>query len=88
MATDPGAHLPQDSVPYLREIPTIYLEPHNNTTTGWATVVIPVAPAGVGAAGTFYRMDNIPLRARKLVDSPYPSDEEVLRAIQEKIRHA
>ncbi len=88
VATDPGAHLPQDSVRYLREIPTIYLEPHNNTTTGWATVVIPVAPAGVGAAGTFYRMDNIPLRARKLVDSPYPSDEEVLRAIQEKIRHA
>jgi formylmethanofuran dehydrogenase subunit B len=88
VATDPGAHLPQDSVRYLREIPTIYLEPHNNTTTGWATVVIPVAPAGVGAAGTFYRMDNIPLRARKLVDSPYPSDEEVLRAIKEKIRHA
>jgi formylmethanofuran dehydrogenase subunit B len=88
VATDPGAHLPQDSVAYLREIPTIYLEPHNNTTTGWANVVIPVAPAGVGAAGTFYRMDNIPLRARKLVDFPYPSDEQVLRAIQEKIRHA
>jgi len=88
VATDPGAHLPQDSVKYLREIPTIYLEPHNNTTTRWATVVIPVAPAGVGAAGTFYRMDNVPLRARKLVDSPYPSDEEVLRAIKEKIRHA
>lgn len=88
VATDPGAHLPQDAVRYLREIPTIYLEPHRNTTTAWATVVIPVAPAGVGAAGTFYRMDNIPLRARKLVDSPHPSDEEVLKAIQEKIRHA
>jgi formylmethanofuran dehydrogenase subunit B len=88
VATDPGAHLPHDSVEYLREIPTIYLEPHNNTTTRWATVVIPVAPAGVGAAGTFYRMDNVPLRARKLVDSPYPSDEEVLSAIKEEIRHA
>ncbi len=88
VATDPGAHLPQDSVRYLREIPTIYLEPHNNTTARWATVVIPVASAGVGAAGTFYRMDNIPLRARKLVDSPYPSDEQALRAIKERIRHA
>ena len=88
VATDPGAHLPQDSVRYLREIPTIYLEPHNNTTTGWASVVIPVAPAGVAAAGTFYRMDNVPLRVKKLVDSPYPSDEEVLQRIKEKIVHA
>lgn len=88
VATDPGAHLPQDSVRYLREIPTIYLEPHNNTTTGWATVVIPVAPAGVAAAGTMYRMDNIPLRAKKLVHSPYPSDEEALRAIKERLLHA
>ncbi len=88
VATDPGAHLPQDSVRYLRDIPTIYLEPHNNTTTGWATVVIPVAPAGVAAAGTFYRMDNIPLRVKKIVESPLPSDEEVLRSIKEKIVHA
>jgi len=28
------------------------------------------------------------LRAKKLVDCDYPSDEQVLRAIQEKIRHA
>jgi formylmethanofuran dehydrogenase subunit B len=88
VATDPGAHLPQDSVRALREIPTVYLEPHNNPTTEWATVVIPVAPAGVAAAGTFYRMDNVPLRVKKLVDSPYPSDEEVLRQLKEKIAHA
>lgn len=87
-ATDPGAHLPQDSVRYLREIPTIYLEPHNNPTTAWASVVIPVAPAGVAAAGTFYRMDNVPLRVKKIVESPYPSDEEVLKRIKERIVHA
>jgi len=50
--------------------------------------VIPVAPAGVAAEGTFYRMDNVPLRVRKLVDSPFPSDEEVLRSIKEMILHA
>jgi len=88
IATDPGAHLPGDSVAALQAIPTIYLEPHVNTTTGWATVVIPVAPAGVAAEGTFYRMDNVPLRVRKLVDSPFPSDEEVLRSIKETILHA
>ena len=85
VATDPGAHLPQDAVRHLQSIPTIHLDPHNNKTTPWATVVIPVAPAGVAAADTFYRMDNIPLRVRKLVESPYPSDEDVLKAIKEKI---
>jgi formylmethanofuran dehydrogenase subunit B len=88
VATDPGSHLPQDSVRALRKIPTIYLEPHENPTTSWATVVIPVAPAGIAAAGTFYRMDNVPLRVKKLVDSPYPSDEEVLKDLKEAILHA
>ncbi len=88
VATDPGAHLPQDAVRHLRHIPTITLEPHNNMTTPWARVVIPVAPAGVGAAGTFYRMDNIPLRVKKIIDFPYPPDEEVLQVIKEKIANA
>lgn len=88
VATDPGAHLPQDAVRFLQGIPTIHLDPHCNMTTPWANVVIPVAPAGVAAAGTFYRMDNVPLRVRKLVESPYPSDEEVLREIKEKISYA
>ena len=88
VATDPGAHLPKDAVRHLQSIPTVHLDPHKNRTTPWATVVIPVAPSGVAAAGTFYRMDNIPLRVRKLIDSPYPSDEEVLRSMREKIAAA
>ena len=88
IATDPGAHLPADTVRAFQEIPTVYLEPHNNTTPEWATVVIPVAPSGVAVEGTFYRMDNVPLHVRKLVDTPFPSDEEVIRDIKERIRHA
>jgi formylmethanofuran dehydrogenase subunit B len=33
-------------------------------------------------------MDNVPLRVKKLVDFPYPSDEEVLRALKERIANA
>ena len=88
VATDPGVHLPLDAVRFLQSIPTIHLDPHRNLTTPWANVVIPVAPAGVAAAGTFYRMDNVPLRVKKLVESAYPSDEEVLKTIREKITHA
>ncbi len=88
IATDPGAHFPQAALQYLQSIPTIVLEPHENLTTSWANVVIPVASAGVGAAGTFYRMDNVPLRVKKLVDIPYPSDEDAVRSIKEKIADA
>jgi formylmethanofuran dehydrogenase subunit B len=85
IATDPGAHLPASAVRYLKSIPTIVLEPHENLTTNWANVVIPVAPAGVGAEGTFYRMDNVSLRLKKLLDYPMPSDQEVLEFIKQKV---
>ncbi|SHH70191.1 formylmethanofuran dehydrogenase subunit B [Desulfosporosinus lacus DSM 15449] len=85
IATDPSAHLPQSAVNYLKSIPTIYLEPHENATTTWANVVIPVAPAGIGAGGTFYRMDNIPLQLKKLVDFAVPSDLEALQGIKEEV---
>ncbi len=85
VATDPGAHLPGAAVEYLRRIPTVVLEPHRNLTTPWARVVIPVSPAGVGVTGTFYRMDNVPLHLKKLVDYPSPSDEEVLRWLKERV---
>jgi len=49
-------------------------------------VVIPTAAAGISAEGTAYRMDGIPLRLKKVVDSPYPPDEEVLREIVERIK--
>ena len=88
VATDPGAHLPIAAVEALKSIPTIVLDPLENMTTPWANVVIPVAPGGVGAEGTYYRMDNVPLRLKKLIDVPYPSDEEALRAINDRIKAA
>ncbi|NLA74617.1 MAG: formylmethanofuran dehydrogenase subunit B [Deltaproteobacteria bacterium] len=88
VATDPGAHLPADTVEHLKNIPTVYLEPHKNLTTEWATIVIPVAQAGVAASGTYYRMDNVPLRVKKIVESAHLSDEEALKRIKERIIHA
>lgn len=85
IATDPGDHLPKSAVEHLKNIPTIVLEPHENLTTPWANVVIPVAPAGVGASGTFYRMDSVALHVKKLVDFPFPSDLEVVKSIKERI---
>ncbi len=87
VATDPGAHLPHSNVEALKKIPTIVLEPTRTLSTSWANVVMPVAPAGIGVEGTYYRMDNIPLRLRKVLDFPYPSDEEVLHTIKERVKH-
>jgi len=81
LASDPIAHFPSLVARYLEEIPTIAIDPKRSMTTEVARVVIPTATTGISAEGTAYRMDNIPIRLRKIVDSPYPSDEEVLSRI-------
>jgi formylmethanofuran dehydrogenase subunit B len=86
VATDPGAHLPIAAVEALKDMPTIILDPVENMTTPWANVVIPVAPVGVAAEGTYYRMDNVPLRLKKLIDFPAPTDVEALGALKERIK--
>jgi len=85
-ATDPGAHLPIAAVEALKDMPTIVIDPLENMTTPWANVVIPVAPGGIAAEGTYYRMDNIPLRLKKLIDCPHPTDVEVLSQIKERVK--
>jgi formylmethanofuran dehydrogenase subunit B len=88
VATDPAAHLPHTAVKSLQNIPTIVLDPVNSLTTPWANVVIPVATCGLSAEGTYYRMDNVPIRLKKILDSPWPSDLEVLQNIKERVLHA
>ncbi len=86
IATDPGAHFPGASIRHLARIPVIQIDPFANPTTEFADVVIPTAVSGVEVEGSVYRMDGIPLRLRKLVDTDYPSDEEVLMRILEEVR--
>jgi formylmethanofuran dehydrogenase subunit B len=88
VATDPAAHLPYTAVEALKKIPTIVLDPVNSLTTEWANVVIPVATSGLSAEGTYYRMDNVPIRLRKILDSEWPTDLEVLQNIKERVLHA
>jgi formylmethanofuran dehydrogenase subunit B len=88
VATDPAAHLPHTAVKALQNIPTIVLDPVNSLTTPWANVVIPVATCGLSAEGTYYRMDNVPIRLKKILDSPWPTDQEVLQNIKERVLHA
>jgi formylmethanofuran dehydrogenase subunit B len=88
IASDPAASLPRLAAEHLARIPTVVLDPHWNETTRLARVVIPVAMLGIEAEGTFYRMDNVPLRLKKLVSAPVPTDHDILEKIMERVRYA
>ncbi len=72
-------------VEYLKSIPLIAIDPKQSDTTQVASVVIPTAQAGVAASGVVYRMDHVPLRYKKVVESVYPTDREVLERIIAKV---
>jgi formylmethanofuran dehydrogenase subunit B len=61
-----------------RQVPLVVLAPFANRTTAAARVLLPVALAGVEAEEVAYRLDGLPLALKKLVDSPLPTDEQVL----------
>ncbi len=86
MAADAVGNYPKPAADRLREIPTIAVDIKESETTRIATVVIPVAQAGVSVPGVAYRMDHIPLPLTKVVDSPYPSDAEVLARLIAAVR--
>jgi formylmethanofuran dehydrogenase subunit B len=86
IASDPVAHFPRQASQWLSQIPTIVLDPEVNLTARIARVVLPTATYGVSAAGTAYRMDNVPLPLKKVVDSPRPTDEQVLDGIIERVK--
>ena len=85
IGADPGATMPKPAIDHLARIPTIVLDPHVTHTSRLAKVHITTAPAGISAPGTAYRMDEIPLPLRPALSSPYPTDEEVVRRINEAI---
>jgi formylmethanofuran dehydrogenase subunit B len=85
IGADPGATMPKPAIDHLARIPTIVLDPHVTHTSRLAKVHITTAPAGIAAPGTGYRMDEIPLPLKPALKSPYPSDEEVVRRINELV---
>jgi formylmethanofuran dehydrogenase subunit B len=87
IASDPGAHFPGESLRHLAKIPVIQIDPFANPTTEFADVIIPSTISGIESPGGVYRMDNIPLRLRKIVDTEdYISDEEIMEQILTEVR--
>lgn len=88
IAADPMASFPRKAVEHLARIPLITIEPFHSLTSELASVVIPSAIAGIENGGTAYRMDNVPIRLRKVVEPPAGClpDQQIVQMILERVR--
>ena len=86
IASDPGAHFPRAAARYLESIPTVVLDHGASVTASMARVVFPTAAYGVDAAGTAYRMDNVPIPLQSVISTGRATDEEILDRIIEAVK--
>lgn len=70
---------------HLNEIPTVLLDYPGAAATFSPMVHLTTAVYGLNAAGTSYRMDNVPMRLSPLVDSSLKTDESVLRDVLSRL---
>jgi formylmethanofuran dehydrogenase subunit B len=88
IASDPGAHFPINCVKQIASLPSVCIDPHLTPTTGVSKLHVPVAFVGVEVGGNAYRMDNVPIDTRKVVDPPAGmlTDEEFLTKVRDRVR--
>ena len=86
IASDPMANFSQPAREHLASIPYIAFDPKETPTTRAATVAFTVATYGINVPGTVYRMDDVPIPLRPAFDSPHPSDFEILKQINSRVR--
>jgi formylmethanofuran dehydrogenase subunit B len=72
---------PAAALGHLKRIPTILLEHPFGTLPFTPTLRFATDVYGVHRHGTAYRMDEVPIPLRPILDSVHPSDDEILNAI-------
>jgi formylmethanofuran dehydrogenase subunit B len=72
----------QAALDHMKSIPKIVLERVNAELSIEPTVLFTTATYGIHRSGTAYRMDEIPIRLRPILESSLPTDGDILRAIQ------
>ncbi len=85
IASDPASNFSRKAIEHMKTIPVITLDPKPTCTSQLAKVAFTTATYGINVPGTAYRMDNVPLTLRPAFESPFPSDEQILRAIKERV---
>ncbi|MFH2011256.1 MAG: formylmethanofuran dehydrogenase subunit B [Pseudomonadota bacterium] len=77
--------LPAEKSDLLKDIPMVLIDPFWTRTTNKCQVVFPTAVTGLEAEGIAYRMDGLPLKLKKVLESEYPSDEKILGDIYKRL---
>ncbi len=85
IASDPASNFSAKAIEHIKTIPVITLDPKPTHTSKLAKVAFTTATYGINTPGTVYRMDNVALSLRPAFDSPFPSDQMVLKAIKERV---
>ena len=85
VASDPARYLSKAALEQLAQIPHIVIGPNPTAISSAARVAFTTATYGIHTPGTVYRSDGVTLELRPALPSPYPSDEAVLRAIQDRV---
>ncbi|HWH92726.1 MAG TPA: hypothetical protein VNT03_02595 [Baekduia sp.] len=85
VGSDPLAHLPPRAAERLRTIPVVSVDARSTATAGAARVAFATGAAGVHRPGVVHRLDGVPVPLRTVLDSVYPSDEEIVAAIAERV---
>ena len=88
VGTDPISHLPHQLGLKLASKPIILIDNHKSGTSQLADVVLPTAITGIECEGLAYRLDQVPIELKKIVNPPnnVPSDEELLDQIIKKLK--
>ncbi|MDD4253521.1 MAG: formylmethanofuran dehydrogenase subunit B [Methanoculleus horonobensis] len=88
LGSDPGAHFPFSSVKKIYNLPSVVIDPHETPTSEVCKVHVPVAFVGVEVGGCAYRMDNVPIETRKVVEPPegMMTDEEFLKRVLTRVK--
>ncbi|MEM0489704.1 MAG: formylmethanofuran dehydrogenase subunit B [Ignisphaera sp.] len=88
IASDPVAHMPNECVEILAELPLIVIDSRWSLTASLADVVIPTCLTGIECEGSIYRMDYKMIKVNKVVDPPESMlcDVDVLRMLLDHIK--
>jgi len=86
VGNDPMPDFTQAARDHLTRIPYIALSADETEIVRAATVSFATAKFGLETGGTVYRMDEVPLMLRPVIESRYPSDAEILRELELRVR--
>ncbi len=86
VGTDPISHLPHSLSSKLARKPLILIDNHSSATSRIADVILPTSITGIESSGLVYRIDQVPVELKKILNPPnnIPSDEELLNQLIKK----